>query len=87
MAQGEGTARPRLYLRMIDRDLANLSFRSAAPSEPPGQNSNAGVAKLIFHLEQVVQPVRLAVLLSPDPNAYATSELPPPLQGPLLGWV
>jgi len=86
-AQGEGMARPRLYLRMIDRDLANLSFGSAAPSEPPGQNSNAGIAKLVFHLEQVVQPVRLAVLLSPDPNAYATSELPPPLRGPLSGWV
>jgi hypothetical protein len=85
-AEGDGTERHRFYLRMIDRDLANLSFRSAAPLEPPGQNPNAGVAKLVFHLAQVWQPLRLAVLLSPDPSAYATSGLPSPLQGPLSRW-
>jgi hypothetical protein len=86
-AQGDGAAPPRLYLRIIDRDLGNLSLRSATPSEPPGQNSNAGIAKLVFRLDQVAQPVRLAVLLSPDADAFGTGELPVPLHRPLSGWV
>jgi hypothetical protein len=85
--QGDSAKRPRLYLRIIEPGLGSLSFRSAAPSEPQGQNRNAGVAKLVFHLEQVAQPLRLAVLLSPDASACATPELPSVLQQPLSDWV
>jgi hypothetical protein len=83
-AQSAGAARPRLYLRIIDPG-PRLSFRSAAPSEPPRQNRNAGVAKLVVHLEQA-QPVRLAVLLSPDAGACATLELPSAFRRPLSDW-
>ena len=86
-AQGETAQRPRLYLRITEPGLGRLSFRSAAPLEPQGQNPNAGVAKLVFHLEQVTQPVRLAVLLSPDASACATVELPLALRRPLSDWV
>jgi hypothetical protein len=85
--QRDNAQRPRLYLRIIEPDLGKLSFRSAAPSDPPGQNPNTGIAKLVFHLQQVVQPVRVAVLLSPDADACATPKLPMPLHHPLSGWV
>jgi hypothetical protein len=86
-AQSAGAARPRLYIRIIESGLRNLSFRSAAPSEPQGQNRNIGVAKLVLHLEQVAQPLRLAVLLSPDAGTCATAELPLALRRPLTDWV
>jgi hypothetical protein len=50
------------------------------------QNRNLGVAKLVFHLEQVAQPLRLAVLLSPDAGMCATAELPLALRRPLSDW-
>jgi hypothetical protein len=84
-AGSASAARPRLYLRIIDPG-PRLSFRSAAPSQPQGQNRNLGVAKLVFHLEQVAQPLRLAVLLSPDAGACATPELPMALRRPLSDW-
>jgi hypothetical protein len=84
-AGSASAARPRLYLRIIDPG-PRLSFRSAAPSQPQGQNRNLGVVKLVFHLEQVAQPLRLAVLLSPDAGACATPELPMALRRPLSDW-
>jgi hypothetical protein len=85
-AQSAGAARPRLYLRIIEPGLRTFSFRSAAPSEPQGQNRNLGVAKLVLRLEQVAQPLRLAVLLSPDAGACATLELPSAFRRPLSDW-
>jgi hypothetical protein len=85
-AQSDGAELPRFYLRIIEPTSGRVSLVSAAPSEPQGQNPNTGVAKLVLHLEQVPQPVRLAVLLSPDPNACATFELPFPLRGPPSDW-
>jgi Heparinase II/III-like protein/Domain of unknown function (DUF4962) len=85
-AQSDGTEPPRFYLRIIDPSLAAWSLASAAPSEPQGQNPNLGVVKLELHLEQVAQPVRLVVLLSPEAGAYATPELPLLLQRPLSDW-
>ena len=38
-------------------------------------------------LEQVAQPLRLAVLLSPDAGTCATAELPLALRRPLTDWV
>jgi hypothetical protein len=84
-AQSYSDERPRFYLRIIDPGLRTLSLRSAAPSEPQGQNRNAGVAKLGFYLEQVAQPVRLTVLLSPDADACATPELPLVPPAPSIG--
>jgi hypothetical protein len=85
--QSDSAEPVRFYVRSLQPSLGRLSLRSAAPSQPKGQNPNACVAKLVFRLEDVAQPVRLAMLLSPDPNAYAMSELPFPLHGPLSGWV
>jgi hypothetical protein len=59
---------------------------SATPAEPPGQKPNTGVVKLVLHLEQVEQPVRLAVLLSPDAGACTTLELPSAFRRPLSDW-
>jgi hypothetical protein len=84
LAQGDGAERPRFYLRIIDPGRGTLSFRSATPSEPEGQNPNADVAKVVFQLEQVAEPMRLAVLLSPDSNA---PKLPFALRRPLSDWV
>jgi hypothetical protein len=86
-AESDSAESPRFYVRLIDPGLGRLSLRSAAPSEPPGQNPNAGIAKLVFRLQEVAQPVRLAVLLSPDLNAYETFELPFPLRDSLSAWV
>src|ERR1700730_6693930 len=43
--------------------------------------------KLVFRLQEVRQPVRLAVLLSREPKASETFELRLPLRGPLSDWV
>jgi Heparinase II/III-like protein len=77
----------RFYLRIIDPAGGEWTLGSATPSEPPGQNANAGVAKLVFHFEQMAQPVRLAVFLTSDAGACATPELPPALRRPLSEWV
>ncbi len=86
-AQGDGAEPPRFYLRIIDPSLEAWSLTSAAPAEPQGQNPNLGVAKLVLHLEQVAQPVRLVVLLSPEADACAAPELPSALQRPLSDWL
>jgi len=86
-AQGDSVEPVRFYVRVLEPGSGRLSLRSAAPSEPEGQNRNACVAKLVFRLLDVAQPVRLAVLLSPDADAYATPKLPTPLHHPLSGWV
>ena len=86
-AQSDSAESPRFYVRVIDPALGTLSLRSAAPSDPQGQNPNTCIAKLVFRLQEVAQPVRLAVLLSRDPNASETFELPFPLRGPLSDWV
>jgi hypothetical protein len=86
--QSEGTEPPRFHLRVIDPGLGSLSRMSASPpAVPPNQNPNTGIAKLVFHLEQVAQPLRLAVLLSPDGNLCATPDLPAALRRPLADWV
>jgi hypothetical protein len=85
-AQSEGAAPRRFYLRIIDPDGGTFSLSSATPAEPPGQKPNTGVVKLVLHLEQVEQPVRLAVLLSPDAGACATLELPLAFRRPLSDW-
>jgi hypothetical protein len=85
--RNEPTEYSRFYVRVIDPGRGAWSFGSAAPSEPQGQNPNIGIAKLVFHLQQVAQPVRLAVLLSPDADLFATPKLPMPLDRPLSGWV
>jgi hypothetical protein len=85
-ARSDGAAPSRFYLRVVDPGPGALSLISAAPSEPPGQDPNTGVVKLVFRLEQVAQPLRLAVLLSPDANVCATFESPPALQRPLSDW-
>jgi hypothetical protein len=84
--QGDSRERARLYLRIIDPGLNTLSFMSATPSQPEGQNPNAGVAKLVLHLKQVARPVRLAVFLTPDADACATLELPAALERPVSEW-
>ncbi|HUC70888.1 MAG TPA: heparinase II/III family protein [Stellaceae bacterium] len=84
--QSDGAERPRLYLRVIDPGTGTLSSRSAAPGEPQGQNPNPGVAKLVFHLGQVAQRVRLAVLLSPDLDICANLELPLALRASPSDW-
>jgi Heparinase II/III-like protein len=73
---------PRLWLRIIDPGPGTLRIASATPLEPKGQKPNSGVAKLVFHREQVAQPLRLAVYLSPDPDA----DLPAPLRHRLTDW-
>jgi hypothetical protein len=81
-----GAASPRLYLRIVEPEGGNFALRSAAPSEPAGQNPNGGIAKLVFRREQVAQPLRLAVLLSPDRDAVTRAELPAPLHRPVTAW-
>jgi len=82
----DSTEACRFYLRIIDPAEGEWTLGSATPLEPPGQNANAGVAKLVLHLEQVAQPLRLAVLLTPDAGACASPELPSALRRPLSEW-
>jgi hypothetical protein len=84
---GEGGEPERLHLRILEPDMATWSLASAAPGEPRGQNPNTGVSKLLLHLELVVRPVRLAVLLSPAADACAAAQLPPALRRPLAEWI
>jgi hypothetical protein len=85
--QGDRIEAPHFYLRIIDPDTAEWTLKSAAPSEPRGQNPNTGFSKLVIRLERVAQPVRFAVLLSPDTNTRATTpELPLALRRPLSDW-
>lgn len=86
-AQSDGAEPPRFYLRIMDSGLGAWSLGSATPREPQGQNPNRGVAKLVLHLDQVAQPARLAVLLSPKADACMTPELPSALRRPLSDWV
>jgi hypothetical protein len=87
-AQSDGAEPSRCYLRFIDPGPGTLSTVPAAPSqEPPGQDPNAEIVKLVLRLDQVAQPVRLAVLLSPDRSACETPELPCALRNPLSEWV
>jgi predicted branched-subunit amino acid permease len=75
----------KFYLRIIDPYPAAWTLGVAAPSEPRGQNPNTGVAKLLLRLEQVTEPARLVVLLSPEAGACAAAELPLALQ-PVSDW-
>ena len=86
-AKGDSDESPRLCLRIIGPEGAAWSLRSAAPSEPQGQNPNAGIAKLVVRLKEVVQPLRLSVLLSPDADRCANPNLPSALQRSLSGWL
>jgi hypothetical protein len=84
---GVGAEPARFHLRILEPDMATWSLASAAPGEPRGQNANTGVSKLLLHLEQVVRPVRLAVLLSSDADACAAAQLPAALRRPLAEWI
>jgi Heparinase II/III-like protein len=84
---GDGPEPPCFHLRITDPDPETWSLGPTAPAEPPGQDANAGVAKLVLHLDQVVQPVRLAVLLSPDADACSAPRLPLALRRPLAAWI
>jgi Heparinase II/III-like protein len=84
---GDGAEAPRFHLRILDPHAAAWSLASAVPAYPPGQDANTGVGKLVLHLDQVVQPVRLAVLLSPDPEASDTPDFPTALDRPLAEWI
>jgi hypothetical protein len=85
-AQSDSAEPRRFWLRIIDPNGMGWSLRSATPAEPQGQNPNVGVAKLVLRIEQVAEPVRLAVLLSPDADACASPALPAALQRPLSNW-
>jgi hypothetical protein len=86
--QTDGAEPPRFHVRVIDPGFGTLSYVSAAPPAVPSkQDPNTGIFKLVFHLEQVAQPLRLTVLLSPDANLCATAELLVVLRGPLADWI
>jgi hypothetical protein len=86
LAQNDSIEARRFYLRIIDPVVGRWTPASATPSDPPDQNPNKGIAKLVLRLEQVANPVRLAVLLSPDADVCAAPELPFAFQ-PLAKWV
>lgn len=81
---GEDAAR--FYLRVLEPATAKFLLVQAAPSGPAGQNPNTGVAKLILRAAPAAQPLRLAILLSPDRDFCADPRLPPGLQRPLADW-
>jgi len=85
-AQGDDARPTGFYLRVIEPSPANLSLVSATPSGPPDQDPNKDVVKIVLRLEQVVRPVRLAVLISADQNACARPRLPAALRLPLSEW-
>jgi len=85
-AQRDSTEPPRFHLRIIEPVPGGWMLGSTAPPGPEGQNPNAGIAKFVLHLAQVADPVRLAVLLTPDAGACATAELSSALRRPLSEW-
>jgi hypothetical protein len=85
-AKSDSDESPRLCLRILGPDGAAWSLKSTTPSQPPGQNANTGIAKLVFR-QNLEQHVRLSVLLSPDADRCANPNLPSPLAGPLSDWV
>jgi len=74
------------YLRVIEPDFGRLFVVPAAPSGPPGQNPNDGVNKIVLRLEQIMQPVRLVVLLTPDAQFWSHPRLPTAVRQPLSEW-
>jgi hypothetical protein len=85
-ATGDGDESPRLFLQIICPEPAAWSLRSAAPVGPPDQNPNTGIAKLVFRWNEIAKQPRLSVLLSPDADRCANSNLPSAVQRPLSDW-
>ncbi|HEU0155595.1 MAG TPA: heparinase II/III family protein, partial [Stellaceae bacterium] len=86
-AERDGDQPARFHLKIVEPEAGVWSLRSATPSGPKGQNPNTGVAKLLLRLEQVAEPLRLAVLLTPNAELAASPRLPPGLQRPLAAWL
>ncbi|MGH7059469.1 MAG: heparinase II/III domain-containing protein [Stellaceae bacterium] len=82
-AARDGEEPARLHLRIVEPAGDAWSLRSAAPSGPEGQDPNEGVAKLVLRREAAAQPLRLAILLSPDRDC----DVPEALRGPLATWL
>lgn len=85
-AKEDSDESPRICLRIVGPEGAAWSLRSAAPSEPQGQNPDTGIAKLIVRLKEVEQPMRVSVLLSPDADRCANPNLPSAFQRSLSDW-
>ena len=83
---GDGAEPARLYLRIVEPAAAKLLLRPATPSGPSGQNPNTGVSKIVLRFEDVAEPLRLAVLLSPDLDIATAPDLPQALLRPLAEW-
>ena len=83
---GDGAEPARLYLRIVEPAAGKLLLRPATPSGPSGQNPNTGVSKIVLRFEDVAEPLRLAVLLSPDLDIATAPDLPQALLRPLAEW-
>jgi Heparinase II/III-like protein len=84
--EDDGDEPARCYLRVIEPDFGQLSVVPARPSEPPRQDPDDGVVKILLRLEQVVRPVRLAVLLTPHARFCANPRLPIAVRQALSEW-
>lgn len=76
-----GSAEPvPFHLRVVEPEGDAWSLRSATPTDPTGQDANAGVTKLVLRRVEVTQPLRFAVLLSPASDDAVPAELRRPLE-------
>ncbi len=78
----------RLFLRILEPAGAQFAIADAVgtyepPLNSPGETPNTGIKKLVIELSPSA-PLRLAVLLSPDPLDPAV--VPPRLHGALAAW-
>jgi len=86
-AKDPGDKPSQYYLRFVDSAAGKVARASATPLDPPGQNANEDVAKIVLHVEPAAQPLRLAAFLSPCLTACTSPDLPPVLQRPLCEWI
>ena len=85
-AQNPDAEPARFYAHIVEPGSAAWSLESAAPPDPPGQNANAGIAKLVLRRERVTQPLRISVFMSPEAGACANLESRLAHQ-PLSSWI
>jgi hypothetical protein len=64
----------------------SFAVSDATPSEPAGQNPNAGVRKLTITFDEIERPLRLMIILSPDRDACAQLKLPSGLRRSVSRW-
>jgi hypothetical protein len=84
--EGADGEKAKLYLRIREPHGQAFTITGATPDGPGGQNPNAGVQKLVVAFDEIRQPLRLMVVLSPNSDACSQIVLPPTIRRSVSQW-